>query len=63
MYEIGGRFLVWSVLSLTILSALGAVAIMLFGVSPPSPFAERLFDTFTSFAAAGFFTLLGLLAA
>jgi hypothetical protein len=56
-------FLVCAVLGLTILSALGAVAIMLFGPTPPSPYSERLFDTFISFTAAGFFTVLGLLAA
>jgi hypothetical protein len=58
-----GLFLVCSVLGLTILSALGAVAIMVCSPSPPTPFSERLFDTFISFAGAGFFTVLGLLAA
>jgi hypothetical protein len=56
-------FLVCAVLGLTILSALGAVAIMLFSPLHPTPFSERLFDTFTSLTAAGFFTVLGLLAA
>jgi hypothetical protein len=56
-------FLLVSVLVLTILSAVGAVAIMVYGRSPPSPFAERLFDTFISLTGAGFFALLGLLGA
>lgn len=56
-------FLVCAVLGLTILAAVGAVAIMLFGPTPPSAYSERLFDTFISFTVAGFFTVLGLLAA
>jgi hypothetical protein len=55
--------LICAVLSLTLLAAMGAVAIMVLGPTPPTPFSERLFDTFISFTAAGFFTILGLLAA
>jgi hypothetical protein len=56
-------FLVCTVVSLTLLAALGAVVIMVLGPTPPTPFSERLFDTFISFTAAGFFTIIGLLAA
>ena len=56
-------FLFWSVLSLTILAAVGAAAMLRFGPSPPTPFSERLFDTLVSLTSAGFFTVLGLLAA
>jgi hypothetical protein len=56
-----GFFLVCSVLGLTILAALGAVAIMLLGPSPPTPYSERLFDTFISLTAAGFLSVLKLM--
>jgi hypothetical protein len=56
-------FLVCAVLTLTLLAGVGAVAIMVFGPTPPTPFSERLFDMFTSFTAAGFFGVLGMLAA
>jgi hypothetical protein len=54
-------FIICCVLCLTILSALGASAIMLFGQSPLNPTAERLFEEFLFFAGAGFFALLGTL--
>jgi hypothetical protein len=56
-------FFVCCVLALTILFSLGAGAIMLFSPSPLTPSAGRLFEEFLFFAGAGFFTMLGLLAA
>lgn len=56
-------FLACAVVGLTLLAAFGAVAIIVLGPTPPTPFSERLFDTFLSFTAAGFFTIVGLLAA
>ena len=56
-------FLVCSVLTLTVAWAIGAVVIARFGRTPPAPFSERLFETFVSMTTAGFFSLLGLLAA
>jgi hypothetical protein len=55
--------LICTVVGLTLLAALGAVAIMVLGPSPPTSFSERLFEPFISFTAAGFFTIVGLLAA
>ena len=52
-----------AVVALTAASALGAVLVALHMPSPPPLAMERLFETFLSFSAAGFFALLGLLAA
>ena len=56
------RCVVCYVVGMTLLWALGAIVIMLWGPTPPSLFSERLFETFVSLTAAGFFTILGLLA-
>jgi hypothetical protein len=56
-------FLICCVLGLTLIFALGAGAMILFGPSPLTPSAERLFEEFLFFAGAGFFTILGLLGA
>jgi hypothetical protein len=53
---------VYSVVFMTLLWASSALAIVRFGPSPPTPFSERLFDTFVALTAAGFYTVLGLLA-
>jgi hypothetical protein len=55
-------FLICCVLCLTLVFALGAGAMIFFGPSPLTPPADRLFDELLSFAAAGFFGILGLLA-
>ena len=57
------RFVVCLVVALTIIWALAAIGLMKFGPTPPTVYSERLFDTFVSLTAAGFFTVLGLLAA
>jgi hypothetical protein len=56
-------YLVAAVFVLTCASMIGAVLLAVCGSSPPPLAMERLFETFLSFAAAGFFSLLGLLAA
>lgn len=48
---------------LTVLWASTAVAIVFLGPVPSTLQSERLFETFLSLAVAGFFTVLGLLAA
>jgi hypothetical protein len=51
-----------AVMCLTILSGSGAM-VMAWRLKSSTPFAERLFDTLLWIASAGFFAILGLLAA
>ena len=47
-------------MELTVASAVAAVLVALFAPSPAPLPMERLFETFLSFSAAGFFSILGL---
>jgi hypothetical protein len=55
-------YMVTTVVGLTLVWAIGAVIIALYMPTPPSIAMERLFETFLALAAAGFFTVLSLLA-
>ena len=55
--------LISCVVVLTVASTVGATFVAFCGPSPTPLAMERLLDTFLSFAAAGFFSILGMLGA